>query len=99
MSVMPELEAMARTICRAGLPYSDLERVDRIVRRTWESFLPEARAALMAIRNHDTSEFLDAITAPLMPYANQLLPGSAAVSVWQAGIDHILAEPKTPEII
>lgn len=91
-TISAELEAVARAICRAGLPYADLERVDRIVRRTWESFLPEARAALKAIRGVDTEGLLDAGTAVLMPHAQRLLPGSTSVAVWQAMIDHILGE-------
>jgi hypothetical protein len=81
MSDMTPLERMARAICEARGIYPT----------EWHEFLPEARAALMAIREPD----MDTSIVGGIVVAEEMKGGEdyfAAKRCWTAMIDHVLKE-------
>ena len=79
MSTTPELEAVARAICIENLKATKQPTDDGTVESYWNSFVPEARAALRAVREP---------TAGMQPHMYH-----GPITDWQKTIDYITSEP------
>jgi hypothetical protein len=92
---MTQIEKVARGICRASAidcGYPD-DRLDKEVGDNWPSFLPEARAAIEALRVIDAHQM---IGIPVEEFDGGIDSSSFTAgevrAVWQAQIDVILKE-------
>ena len=97
----PVVERVARAIGRASVTNvcSDPEEIERQVEDGWTLWIPEARAAIAAMREPDDG-MGRAGAATGMVGGGLLLPeGIKAETVWTAMIDHILAEPAQPAAV
>lgn len=86
-NITPELEAVARAILKADpAPHFSPEEIERHADKHWRDWLPEARAALMAIREPSEGMY-EALADKGVMWRDQTSRG-----VWQAYIDHVLGK-------
>lgn len=88
------LEKIARAIAESYYASDyDAEEAKAWAAKDWDDWLPEARAALLAMRGPG----LEALSAMFdLMDGSELGEDYGIIDVWHAGIDAILAQPSTP---
>lgn len=82
------IERVARAICRAGIS-GPKDHLDEQENRNWRKFVPEARAAIKAMRD-PTEAMLEAVDCG--GDKKEWLSGKAAIAIFQRMIDGALKE-------